>query len=79
MVRPAVVSVTTDLIQRSQFGSQTGQGVGTGFIIRSDGIIVTNYHVVESAQHITVITPGPIRSITMLASSAATRRPTSRS
>ncbi len=59
MVRPAVVSVTTDLIQQSQFGSQTGQGVGTGFIIRSDGIIVTNYHVVENAQHITVITPGP--------------------
>ncbi len=59
MVRPAVVSVTTDLIQQSQFGSQTGQGVGTGFIIRSDGVIVTNYHVVEGAQHITVITPGP--------------------
>ena len=59
MVRPAVVSVTTDLIQQSQFGNQTGQGVGTGFIIRSDGVIVTNYHVVEGAQHITVITPGP--------------------
>jgi serine protease Do len=58
-VRPAVVNVTTDLVQQSQFGgTQPGQGVGTGFIISSDGIIVTNYHVVEHAQRITVITPG---------------------
>ena len=58
-VRPAVVNVTTDLVQSSPFGDQSGQGVGTGFIIRSDGIVVTNYHVVERAQRITVITPSP--------------------
>jgi S1-C subfamily serine protease len=47
-VMPAVVNVVSDL------GS--GQGEGTGFIIRQDGIVVTNYHVVEGSQRLTVIT-----------------------
>ncbi len=58
-VQPAVVNVTTDTLTTTPFGPQTGQGVGTGFIIRSDGVIVTNYHVVEGAQKITVVTPAP--------------------
>jgi S1-C subfamily serine protease len=33
--------------------------VGTGFVIRSDGVIVTNMHVVEGATRIKVITPPP--------------------
>ncbi len=54
-VLPAVVNVTTDVLQRDQFGnSQSGQGVGTGFVVRSDGIVVTNCHVVEGATKITV-------------------------
>src|SRR5439155_7968112 len=58
-VQPAVVNVTTDLVESTPFGgTQPGRGVGTGFIIDPDGIIVTNYHVVEHAQRITVITPG---------------------
>jgi S1-C subfamily serine protease len=47
-VLPAVVNVVAD--------SDAGRGEGTGFIIRSDGIAVTNYHVVEQAQRLTVIT-----------------------
>jgi serine protease Do len=58
-VLPSVVNVTTNLLQRGFFGTQQGRGVGTGFVIRSDGVIVTNWHVVECAQHITVITPPP--------------------
>src|SRR5437764_1232612 len=57
-VLPSVVNVTTNLLQ-GFFGTQQGRGVGTGFVIRSDGIVVTNWHVVECAQHITVITPPP--------------------
>ncbi len=58
-VLPSVVNVTTNLLQQGFFGTQQGRGVGTGFVIRSDGIIVTNWHVVECAQHITVMTPPP--------------------
>ncbi len=50
-VLPAVVDVTTDIFQA---GTSTGQGVGTGFVVRSDGVIVTNCHVVEHASKITV-------------------------
>ena len=47
-VLPAVVNVVSDTAR--------GQGEGTGFIVRSDGIIVTNYHVVEGASKVEVLT-----------------------
>ena len=50
---PAVVNVTTDILSQS---GQAGQGVGPGFIVRSDGIVVTNCHVVEGGTKITVST-----------------------
>ena len=57
-VLPAVVNVTTDISQ----ATGSGQGVGTGFIVRSDGVIVTNCHVVEAASKITVFTSDAIPS-----------------
>jgi S1-C subfamily serine protease len=59
-VTPAVVNVTTAVVQTDPFGgAQEGKGVGTGFVIRSDGVIVTNFHVVEGATNIRVTFPAP--------------------
>jgi len=54
-VLPSVVNVVAD--------SPEGQGEGTGFVVRSDGIIVTNFHVVEGATKVTVLSSAeePVR------------------
>ncbi|TMK86795.1 MAG: PDZ domain-containing protein [Actinobacteria bacterium] len=59
-VAPAVVNVTSSTLSEGAFGQvQPGKGVGTGFVIRSDGIIVTNFHVVEGALKLKVTLPPP--------------------
>ena len=60
-VAPAVVTITNHMTpQQSPFGiTSSGVGTGTGFIVRSDGVIVTNDHVVEGAQKLTVTMPAP--------------------
>ena len=56
-VLPSVVNVTTDVYQASPTGApEEGQGVGTGFIVRANGVVVTNCHVVQGASRITVFT-----------------------
>jgi serine protease Do len=54
-VRPSVVAINTKVTSQSIFGGTfTQEGAGSGWIIDSNGLIVTNNHVVEGADDITV-------------------------
>jgi S1-C subfamily serine protease len=52
--RPWVVNIDVSASQQTLLGSQEVEGTGSGIILRSDGHIITNAHVVEDAQTITV-------------------------
>ena len=55
-VAPSVVEITTEVAQSGGFMSQyITEGAGSGVIISQDGYIVTNNHVIEDAEKITVI------------------------
>jgi Do/DeqQ family serine protease len=66
-VAPAVVNVFSKRVVRTQvdpiFGMGWGvpqeriaQSLGSGSIVRADGVVITNHHVIEGAQEITVVT-----------------------
>lgn len=49
-VSPSVVGIkVTTRVQNYFFGTSIGEGQGSGIIIRNDGLIMTNNHVIESA------------------------------
>jgi serine protease Do len=53
-VRPSVVNIDTEVQVQTFFGVFPQKGAGSGVIVRQDGYILTNNHVVESAQQIKV-------------------------
>ena len=53
-VRPSVVAITTEVSGYSVFGAYTEEGSGSGWIIDSNGLVVTNNHVVDGASSVTV-------------------------
>ena len=65
-VAPAVVTVQTETVEKvaadpfemffggQQSGKRTSAGIGSGFVVQPDGVIVTNAHVVAGATKISV-------------------------
>jgi S1-C subfamily serine protease len=54
LVKKAQPSIVTVFSERTDTRAGTGQGVGSGVIYRSDGVILTNHHVVAGASRIEV-------------------------
>ena len=51
---PGVVQVTSSVVTETIFGTQRGEALGSGFVIDKDGHVLTNFHVIQGAQHVFV-------------------------
>ncbi|MFN8196658.1 MAG: trypsin-like peptidase domain-containing protein [Nocardioidaceae bacterium] len=57
--QPATTAESTGVVLiETQIDWGTGEAAGTGLVLDSDGIVVTNHHVVQGATEITVTVPG---------------------
>ena len=56
-IEPAVASISVESVSRGMFFDFNDEGAGTGVVIRSDGYIVTNFHVIQGANDIKVSLP----------------------
>lgn len=55
-VKPSVVSIITTNQVRSFYGVMDQEGAGTGVIISADGYVMTNNHVIDGADAVSVVT-----------------------
>lgn len=53
-VSPGVAFINTTSVRQGWFGEEEGQGNGSGSVIDNQGHILTNFHVIEGAQKLTV-------------------------
>lgn len=56
-VNPTVASISVESVTRGLFFDFNDEGAGSGIVIRPDGYIVTNFHVIENASQIEVNLP----------------------
>jgi S1-C subfamily serine protease len=54
-VSPSVVSIVTQSQSTSVYGTQAQEGAGTGIVVGKDGYILTNKHVVDGANTVSVV------------------------
>lgn len=53
-ISPGVAFINTTSVRQGWFGEEEGQGNGSGSVIDREGHILTNFHVIEGAQKLTV-------------------------
>ena len=56
-IKPAVVTISVESLTQGLFFDFTDEGAGSGMVVRSDGYIVTNFHVIQDARDIQVTLP----------------------
>jgi putative serine protease PepD len=67
-VGSSVVSIETSVVVRQGPFQAEGEGAGTGVVLDDDGHVLTNAHVVEGAERVTVTVDGQSRPATVVGS-----------